>query len=78
MSVLRAAYLSSVRHFFILDYLPFIKPAETGPLYRRDIVVSPTVARTGKTLLASECVVGLRGLELRAKHAVAIEPVSRE
>ena len=34
--------------------------------------------RTGKSPLERECVVGLRGLELRAKHAVAIEPVSRE
>ena len=32
----------------------------------------------GKSPLEHECVVGLRGLELRAKHAVAIEPVSRE
>ena len=34
--------------------------------------------RNGKSPLERECVVGLRGLELRAKHAVAIEPVSRE
>ena len=33
---------------------------------------------SGKSPLDRECVVGLRGLELRAKHAVAIEPVSRE
>jgi hypothetical protein len=32
----------------------------------------------GKSPLDRECVVGLRGLELRAKHAVAIEPMSRE
>jgi hypothetical protein len=34
--------------------------------------------RTRKSALERECVVGLRGHELRAKHAVAIEPVSRE
>jgi hypothetical protein len=33
---------------------------------------------SGKSPLERECVVGLGGLELRAKHTVAIEPVSRE
>ena len=33
---------------------------------------------SGKSPLERGCVVGLRGLEVRAKHAVAIEPVSRE
>jgi hypothetical protein len=32
---------------------------------------------TGKSPFAQDWVVGLRGLELRARHAVAIEPVSR-
>jgi hypothetical protein len=31
---------------------------------------------TGKSPFVWDCVVGLRGLELRANHAVAIEPVS--
>jgi hypothetical protein len=31
---------------------------------------------TGKSLFLWDCVVGLRGLELRANHAVAIEPIS--
>ena len=33
--------------------------------------------KAGKSPLEQECVVGLRGLELGAKHAVAVEPVSR-
>jgi hypothetical protein len=32
--------------------------------------------RAGKSLFARDCVVGLGGLELRANHAVAIEPIS--
>ena len=32
--------------------------------------------RAGKSLFARDCVVGLRGLELRGNHAVAIEPIS--
>ena len=39
---------------------------------------SGLIAENRKSPLERECVVGLRGLELRAKHAVAIEPVSRE
>ena len=30
----------------------------------------------GKSLFVWDCVVDLRGLELRANHAVAIEPIS--
>ena len=53
------------------------------PLQRQNLAKQPRQfggysARTGKSPLDRECVVGLRGLELRAKHAVAIEPVSRE
>ena len=43
---------------------------------------SPSIRRSspkaGKSPLECDCVVGLRGLELRAKHAVAIEPISGE
>jgi hypothetical protein len=39
---------------------------------------SGAIRREPGNPLERECVVGLRGLELRAKHAVAIEPISRE
>ena len=39
---------------------------------------SGLIAENQEISVRRECVVGLRGLELRAKHAVAIEPVSRE
>src|ERR1700722_15799927 len=51
--------------------------AETKPRLTTPPIRSYSPA-TGKSPLERECVVGLRGLELRAKHAVAIEPVSRE
>jgi hypothetical protein len=45
---------------------------------RADIVKVPwqKTLTTGKSQFAKDCVVGLRGLELRANHAVAIEPIS--
>jgi len=45
----------------------------------RDTPPIPGISqRIGKSLFARECVVVLRGLQLRAKHAVLIEQVSVE
>ena len=54
-----------------------ISRAET-PVQRQNHARQLRPPGSGESPLERECVVGLRGLELRAKHAVAIEPVSRE
>ena len=58
---------------------PELKAWRSGDkTYSQNPANSGLIAGFGEISLERECVVGLRGLELRAKHAVAIEPVSRE
>jgi hypothetical protein len=46
------------------------KPPHENPPIRRHL------RETGKSLFVCDCVVDLRGLELRANHVVAVEPIS--